>query len=81
MLERRAMEGFVSPESHSNVRKQLMDLQVSRPQALSMTSGHQARQRELATAFTQVDTCQLMASKGEQQVAWLDLKSCIKHES
>ena len=27
-LEREAMEGFVSPESHSNVRKQLMDLQV-----------------------------------------------------
>ena len=27
-LEREAKEGFVSPESHSNVKKQLMDMQA-----------------------------------------------------
>ena len=27
-MEREAMEGFVSPESHSNVKKQLMDMKV-----------------------------------------------------
>ena len=27
-LEREAMEGFVSPESHTNVKKQLMDMKA-----------------------------------------------------
>ena len=29
-LEREAMEGFVSPESHSNVKKQLMDMKATK---------------------------------------------------
>ena len=28
-LEREAMEGFVSPESHSNLKKQLMDMKAT----------------------------------------------------
>ena len=28
-LEREAMEGFVSPGSHTNVKKQLMDMKAS----------------------------------------------------
>ena len=31
-MEREAMEGFVSPESHSNVKKQLMDMKVTKTQ-------------------------------------------------
>ena len=67
-MEREAMEGFVSPESHSNVKKQLMDMKVTKTQTNQTGKNVQARQRELATAFSQVEKCEQLSKKKDEQV-------------
>ena len=52
------MVGYISPESHSNVRKQLMDLQQ--------------KQKELANVFAHVGECEKMNNEKKEKIALIN---------
>ena len=57
-LEKDAMVGYISPESHSNVRKQLMDLQQ--------------KQKEFANVFSHMEECEKINNEKLEKIALIN---------
>ena len=57
-MGKEAMVGYISPESHSNVRKQLMDLQQ--------------KQKEFANVFAHVGECEKMNNEKKEKIALIN---------
>ena len=57
-MEKEAMVGYISPESHSNVRKQLMDLQQ--------------KQKEFANVFSHMGEYEKMNNEKQEKIALIN---------
>jgi chromosome segregation ATPase len=57
-MEKEAMVGYISPESHSNVRKQLMDLQQ--------------KQKEFANVFSHMGECEKINNEKQEKIALIN---------
>ena len=57
-MEKDAMVGYISPESHSNVKKQLMDLQQ--------------KQKEFANVFSHMEDCEKINNEKQEKIALIN---------